>query len=132
MRYDRMIRTKVLLSISLMVILSTFLLPSNLIAGEVELDVLADQFFFDPDVITVKQGDKVILHVKSQMSEMPVFPMHGFHIPDLKMRWDLPAGETTTIEFTIPKDFPKGEHLIECDIYCGTEHPNMKGKLIVK
>lgn len=105
------------------------ILPTLAIAGEVRIKMVADQYFFKPKVIEVKKGDKVILEVESKMSQSPVFPMHSLSIPGYELRWELPKDKITLIEFTADK---AGEFPFECDIYCGPEHPEMQGKLIVK
>ncbi len=110
--------------------LSLVLFSPKISAATVEINMVADQYYFDPDVIKVKRGDKLIIHIESLMSEMENFPMHGIFFPALNKRWDLPTGENTTIEFVV--DLPPGEYPFECDIYCGLAHPDMKGVLIVE
>ena len=100
---------------------------------EVELRVV--QFEFIPDTIEVVKGTKVIIYVvESSCLEEREFSMHTFTLSDFQIREGLPQG-TGTIANPIAKiEFVAdevGEFMYECDIFCGTNHPNMKGKLIV-
>ncbi len=106
-----------------------FIFHGLAIAGEVRIKMVAEQYFFKPKIIEVNKGDKVILEVESKMSQSPVFPMHSLSIPGYGLRWELPKDKVTIIEFTADK---VGEFPFECDIYCGPEHPEMQGKLVVK
>ncbi len=114
----------IILSLSLMVF------SPKISAATVEINMVADQYYFDPELIKVKSGDTLIIHIESLMSEMENFPLHSIFFPALNKRWDLPTGKTTTIKFKV--DLPPGEYPFECDIYCGLAHPDMKGVLIVE
>lgn len=88
-----------------------------------EISVTAKQFAFSPDTIKVKQGDKVRLKIKS------VDVAHGVGIPDFNVSVDLAPGKEETVEFVADK---KGEFTFFCSVFCGSGHPDMKGKLIVE
>ena len=88
----------------------------------VTIKVVAKKYEFDPPKITVKAGVPVILELTSADR------VHGFNIPDLKMRADINPGETARVQFTPDKP---GSYSFECDVYCGSGHPGMKGVLIV-
>jgi len=88
-----------------------------------EFTMTAKQFDFDPATIKVKQGDKVRLKIKS------VDVAHGFGLPDFNVSVDLAPGQEQTVEFTADK---KGTFTFFCSVFCGSGHPDMKGKLIVE
>ena len=50
-------------------------------------------------------------------------------MPDLNIRADLPPGQVTTVHL-IPKK--AGIYTFLCDNFCGAEHEDMHGKIIVK
>ncbi len=88
-----------------------------------EFNVQAFRFSFNPAVIEVKEGDKVILHLTS--TDVP----HGFGLPDFGINEALNPGETKTVEFIADK---KGTFTFRCTIPCGSGHSGMSGKLIVQ
>lgn len=87
-----------------------------------EFNVIAKQWEFDPGVIEVNKGDKVILHIKS------VDVAHGIAIPEFGVSQDLSPGVEETVEFTADK---KGTYSFFCNVYCGSGHRSMKGTLVV-
>ena len=92
--------------------------------GEVkEFEVIAKQFEFLPNTITVKQGDTVKLSITS------ADVTHGFAINDFGINETIEPGKTTNIEFVANK---KGTFNFYCSIPCGTGHGTMKGQLIVE
>lgn len=88
-----------------------------------EFTVTAKNWSFDPEVITVKQGDKVKLKIKS------IDVTHGFALPDFNVKVDLVPNKEETIEFVASK---KGEYTFFCSVMCGEGHKDMKGKLVVE
>jgi len=82
-----------------------------------EFKIDAYKFYFSPDVIAVKQGDKVKITVNN--ADVP----HGIKIPDLGLSGN------ETIEFTADK---AGEFTWYCNVYCGEGHQKMQGRLIVE
>ena len=89
----------------------------------VEMNVIANNFQFEPSAIKVKQGQKVILHIKS------IDVTHGFALPDYKIKENLEPGKTVTVEFVADK---KGTFTFFCSVYCGSGHRSMRGQLIVE
>tara|TARA_Y100000310_G_scaffold341499_2_gene440830 strand:+ start:935 stop:1336 length:402 start_codon:yes stop_codon:yes gene_type:complete len=88
----------------------------------VEIDMVAKQFEFDPEVIEVNKGDTVILHITS------VDVAHGISIPEYGVDEFLGVDEEVTIEFVADKE---GEFNFICNVFCGSGHGAMKGTLIV-
>ena len=92
--------------------------------GEVkEFTVRAFRFGFDPGVIEVNLGDKVVIN--GYTSDVP----HGLAIPQFRVYMSLLSKEPTTAEFIATK---AGTFTFYCSIPCGSGHGSMQGKLIVK
>ncbi|EKE14064.1 MAG: cytochrome c oxidase subunit II [uncultured bacterium] len=94
--------------------------PSNSIK---EFTITAENWVFTPSMITVKQGDKVKLTIKS------IDVTHGFALPDFNVKVDLTPNKEETVEFVADK---KGEFTFFCSVICGDGHLDMKGKLVVE
>ncbi|OGE93716.1 MAG: hypothetical protein A3K08_00715, partial [Candidatus Doudnabacteria bacterium RIFCSPLOWO2_01_41_7] len=88
-----------------------------------EFKIEAKQFEFVPSTITVNEGDTVRLIVTSKDTE------HGIGIPEFDVSLKVDAGKTETGEFVADK---KGTYSMNCNVFCGSGHRNMKGTLIVK
>ena len=87
------------------------------------INVKAFRFDFEPNQVTVNEGEKVKLIITS------TDVTHGFALPDYDINVPLPAGKQTAIEFTADK---QGSFTFFCSIYCGSGHSSMKGTLAVK
>ena len=85
-----------------------------------EATIDSQLFLFIPDVIEVKTGEKVKLHVRSSGD-------HTFVINELGINIQTPAGKTTTVEFTPDK---KGAFKYYCSIP-GHREAGMEGTLVV-
>ncbi len=94
--------------------------PENL---ELEIDIDAFQYGFDPEEIVVVKGTRLIFHVRSLDVE------HGFSIPEYSIDEIIPAGETVTIEFVADKT---GRFTYSCSVFCGSGHGDMEGALVVE
>jgi cytochrome c oxidase subunit II len=88
----------------------------------VVIKVVAKKYEFNPSQITVKVGVPVVLELTSADR------VHGFSIPELKLKAEIKPGEITRLPFTPDKP---GTYPFKCDVYCGSGHPNMKGELVV-
>lgn len=87
------------------------------------IEVTARRFAFEPSEIEVKVGEPVRLMVHSEDG------LHGLEIKKFKVNKDIPrGGEVVTINFT-PKE--AGSFPIMCSEYCGDDHDNMRGTLVV-
>ena len=89
----------------------------------VEISMTAKQWEFEPGTITVKEGQKVKLNIKS------VDVTHGFALPDFGVSQRLEPGKEVTVEFTADK---KGTFTFFCNVACGSGHSGMKGTLVVE
>jgi cytochrome c oxidase subunit II len=88
-----------------------------------EFKMTASSYDFDPDVITVKKGEKVRLIITATDRR------HGIKIDGYDIDQVLAPGDPTTIEFAADKS---GEFEFKCSVYCGFGHRKMKGKLVVE
>ncbi|MFH0836941.1 MAG: cupredoxin domain-containing protein [Candidatus Aenigmatarchaeota archaeon] len=82
-----------------------------------EFNIKAFQFGYEPNTITVNNGDVVKINIEN--TDVP----HGIRIPDFNVK-----GENS-VEFTVNKT---GEFKWYCTIFCGDGHRSMNGTLIVK
>jgi heme/copper-type cytochrome/quinol oxidase subunit 2 len=119
------------LKIGLSVLLLAFALPLFLAgvrapqapAQLVQIHMTAKKYTFDPDVIAVKQGNRVQLIVTATDRD------HGIAIPAFGVKQYLKKGVPVTVNFTASK---AGTFPFHCSVFCGLGHRHMKGKLIVK
>jgi len=87
------------------------------------IDVIASQFKFEPETISVVEGDRVRLRLRSADRT------HGIGIKAFRVKALIPKlGEVVTVEFVADRP---GTFDISCSEYCGTRHAAMKGRLIV-
>jgi cytochrome c oxidase subunit 2 len=92
-------------------------------AKERVIKIQARRFVYTPNEITIKKGEAVVLEFTS------LDFVHGFNIPDLKIRADLPPGQVTRVSLKVDKS---GVYDFLCDNFCGSGHEEMNGKIIVK
>ena len=95
---------------------------SEVTGNRVEIDMVARQWEFEPNVIEVSKGDTVVLTVTNIDVE------HGIAIPEFDVDLELAPGTTSTVEFVADKS---GEFEFSCNVYCGEGHSAMQGLLIV-
>ena len=91
-------------------------------AKEVTISVKADNYAFDPNDITVYEGQKIILNITA------VDKKHGFKLNGYDVNVTVVPGEITTVTFIADKT---GEFPFKCSVFCGTGHFGMKGVLKV-
>ena len=86
-------------------------------------DVVASRFMFEPAVLSVYEGERVRLRVRSADG------IHGIAIKAFRVKAWIPAGgEIVNVEFLAGQP---GTFDIVCSEYCGSRHGAMKGRLIV-
>jgi cytochrome c oxidase subunit II len=85
--------------------------------------VVAQRFNYTPGEIRVKAGRPVVLEFTS------LDFVHGFSMPDLNVRADLPPGVVTRVRLTAQKP---GVYEFLCDNFCGDGHEEMHGRMIVE
>ncbi len=94
-----------------------------------EVAVIARRWEFFPSTITVRKDVPVKIHLTT------VDVSHGFSLPDFSQgSWvvssdKLKKGQIVTFTYTFTK---AGEFTYACNVFCGSGHPKMKGKIIVE
>ena len=87
------------------------------------IEVTARRFAFEPSEIQVAVGEPVRLMVHSADG------VHGIEIKKMKVQKMIPrGGEPVIINFTAKE---AGRFPIMCSEYCGDDHDNMRGMLVV-
>ncbi len=84
-------------------------------------------------VLTVKAGEVIQLRITAQKGteQSQDGAVHGFMVKEFKDQgWDLRLKPGTQVFTLVAPDKP-GEYEIECTVYCGPGHNNMKMKLVV-
>ena len=88
-----------------------------------EFSMTARNWEFEPNTITVQQGDTVKLHITSV--DVP----HGFKLAEFGVSEKLEPNQPVDVEFVADK---KGTYTFSCNVFCGEGHKTMKGQLIVE
>jgi cytochrome c oxidase subunit 2 len=84
--------------------------------------VTARRFTYSPNVIELELGVPVIIELTS------LDRTHGFTVPDLGLRADVEAGKTARVRIVPDK---LGTFEFHCDIFCGSGHEEMAGRIVV-
>ena len=84
--------------------------------------LVAQRFRYTPREFTVRVGQPVVLEFTS------LDFVHGFSMPDMKLRADLAPGVVTSVRFTPMKT---GSYDFLCDNFCGDKHEEMSGRMLV-
>lgn len=82
---------------------------------------------FRPDILRVKKGDTVILHISN--TEKIRDATHGFAIPEYNIQMSIDPGETVTVRFVASKP---GAFSMYCTEFCSALHLEMQGWLMVE
>jgi len=88
-----------------------------------EIQMTAKKYQFDPNVITVKKGERVKLVITALDRD------HGFKLEAFGINQKLKKGDPATVEFTADQ---AGTFPFQCSEFCGFGHGKMKGKLVVE
>ena len=86
------------------------------------IKITAKKFNYTPGEVKLRKGVPVILEFRTQDVLM------GFNLPDFNARADIVPGKTTRLRLVPDKT---GTFVFLCDVFCGTGHEEMNGKLIV-
>ncbi len=87
-----------------------------------ELTIKAEQFAFDPPVVHVNRGDRVILTLEA------TDVVHGVHLDGYGIDARLEPGISQRVEFAADRS---GKFRYRCSVACGALHPFMIGELVV-
>lgn len=81
------------------------------------IEVTAKRFSFDPGDLTLKEGEPVVLVLKS------VDVAHGLRFRELGVDVKVSKGATSEVQFTPEKT---GDFVGHCSVFCGGGHGSMK------
>jgi cytochrome c oxidase subunit II len=84
--------------------------------------IIAKRFDYTPREFHVKAGRPIVLEFTSTDF------VHGFNMPDMNVRADLPPGRVTRVELPAGK---AGSYDFLCDNFCGDGHEEMHGRMII-
>jgi len=87
------------------------------------IKMTAELWKFTPNVVRVKQGEKVTLEITG------VSGKHGFAIPALGINETIIQGNTASV--VIPTD-KTGTFDFRCSIQCGSGHNDMTGQIVIE
>lgn len=87
-----------------------------------QVTMTADQFAFDPPVMHVARGDRVLLTL--QATDV----VHGFYLDGYRIETRVEPGISQQVEFVADR---AGKYRYRCSVSCGTLHPFMIGELVV-
>jgi cytochrome c oxidase subunit 2 len=88
-----------------------------------EIEIVASQFRFEPALIEVSEGERVVLNLRSADSA------HGFAVKAFKVKAEIPKGwKVVAVPLVATK---AGRFEFHCNEYCGAGHLQMKGTLVV-
>jgi nitrous-oxide reductase len=93
----------------------------------VDIFMTAKRSHFLPDVIRIKQGDTVSLHITNVETARDA--THGFAIPGYNKQVSLDPGEVVTIDFVANRS---GSFGFYCTEFCSALHLEMQGWLLVE
>lgn len=92
-------------------------------ASEKTIKMTAELWKFTPNVIRVKQDEKVVLEITA------VSGTHGLAVPELGINETIIQGNTVSVN--IPTD-KIGTFDFRCSVQCGSGHDDMKGQIIIE
>jgi len=90
---------------------------------EIDMRVLENQWSWEPAVITIEPGDRVILNIFNEDTYD-----HGFALEVFGVNRRLFPKRTTRIEFVASKE---GEFAFYCSVPCGDGHYKQTGRFLV-
>jgi cytochrome c oxidase subunit 2 len=110
--------TKVKVAMFLAVMFFVSSIPAGRAQSPRRIEITAKRFTYDPDVITLKRGQPVVLVMRS--SDVA----HGLKVEELNIKSDeIKKDKETEIEFT-PEEV--GQYVGQCAHFCGIGHGSMK------
>ena len=87
-----------------------------------EFNISVEGGAFNPNVITVQNGDTIVLNIRA------VDAVYGFSLGTYDIVEQIPEGEEKMISFVVDR---VGEFNFFCGGFCASEYWDMRGKLIV-
>jgi heme/copper-type cytochrome/quinol oxidase subunit 2 len=86
------------------------------------ITIHATQFAFDPPVLHVNQGDRIMITLQS------ADVVHGFYLDGYGVEARVEPGLSQRLEFVADR---VGKYRYHCSVSCGSLHPFMLGELVV-
>jgi len=86
------------------------------------IKISAKRFDYTPGNLKLKKGEAVVFELTSKDVLM------GFNLPDFNLRADIVPDKVMRVRFVPDKT---GTFIFLCDIFCGTKHEEMNGKITV-
>ena len=86
------------------------------------MSVTARRFSYTPSLIELELGIPVVIELTSLDRD------HGFNIPDLGVRADIAPNNTVRVRIVPDK---LGTFAFHCDVFCGSGHEEMAGRIVV-
>ena len=102
--------------------MGAYLVAQSAEPKETIVKITAQRFNYTPGTVVLKKGVPVVLEFQT----LDVFM--GFNLPDFNVRADIVPGKVTRVRLVPDK---VGTFVFLCDVFCGTGHEEMNGKLIV-
>lgn len=90
---------------------------------EIVIKITAKKFEYSPNSIKIKKGIPVILELTS------LDRLHGFNCPRLGIRTNIEPGKVSRVRILAQR---AGVYEFYCDVFCGSGHEEMTGKIIVE
>ena len=87
--------------------------------------IVVERFRFTPDVIRVRRGQTLELHLESDDTD------HGFHVVGTEINRIIPKRGRGELVVTVTLD-SVGRHAFECSKVCGAGHEFMHGVIVVE
>ena len=118
-------KNRFLLAFSLTCLLLPIASPPRLVAADAaprHIQVTAKRFSYDPDDVTVKAGEPVVLDFTS--TDVP----HGIRFKELNLDTKFSKGKSGELTFTPTQ---VGDFVGQCSVFCGSGHGSMKMTLHV-
>jgi cytochrome c oxidase subunit 2 len=81
-----------------------------------KIEITAKRYSFDPNEITVKKGESVVLAIHS------TDVTHGFEVKGLGINAEIPNGRVTEVPLTPAET---GDFDGQCNHFCGEDHGSM-------
>ena len=119
-RREWMARTAALGTLPLLAVLGRAALAQ--VPAPQVVKLVAQRFRYTPSEFRVKPGEVVLEFTSLDF-------VHGFNLPDLNVRADLPPGRVTQVRFTVDRP---GQYEFLCDNFCGDRHEEMGARMIVE
>ena len=93
----------------------------------VDVYMSATRSHFTPDIVRVREGDTVNLHITN--IETAADATHGFAVPQYNIEASIDPGEVVNISFEATKS---GSFAFYCSEFCSALHLEMQGWLLVE